>query len=333
MSLRATVARLSALCVASVALMAGQAQAQTVNLMLNWTPTADHSPLYFARAKGWYKEAGIDLNIEAGKGSALSAQRVGVGGANMGIADLPTAIQAVGKGADLKAVMVIYANSPQGFYWLKSSGIKDPKDFVGRKIGNPPGDAARLMWLAFAKTVGIDPASVNFVNVSPPAKVGALKSKSVDIISDFYNEHDLKVREFGDDLGFAPWRNLGVNVYGNSIIVNGAFLKSNPETVRKFMAVTQRAYDACVKDFEPCLKELTASVSGLTPDNQRDQWQRIKQLMRDGTTTKVALGAFDTNRVKADYELVRELIGVDKAFDPATLVTNEYLDKTIRMAP
>ncbi|WP_225780920.1 ABC transporter substrate-binding protein [Xenophilus sp. Marseille-Q4582] len=322
------------LCAAGLSLAAGVAQAaDNVSLMLNWTPTADHAPLYFARAKGWYKEAGIDLNIEAGKGSALSAQRVGVGGANLGIADLPTAMQAVGKGADLKAVMVIYANSPQGFYWLKSSGIQGPKDFAGRKIGNPPGDAARLMWPAFAKKNGIDAGGVNFVNVSPPAKVGALKSKSVDIISDFYNEHDLKVREFGDDLGFVSWRSVGVNVYGNSLVVNGAFLKSKPEAVRKFMAVTQRAYDACVKDFTPCLEALTASVSGLSPDNQRDQWERIKQLMRDDTTTKVALGAFDPARVKADYELVRELIGIEKAFDPAALVTNEYLDKGVRMAP
>ena len=60
--------------------------ADPMNLMLNWTPTADHAPIYFAKAKGWYTEAGIDLTIEAGKGSALSAQRVGSGGANLGIA-------------------------------------------------------------------------------------------------------------------------------------------------------------------------------------------------------------------------------------------------------
>lgn len=305
--------------------------ADPMNLMLNWTPTADHAPIYFAKAKGWYTEAGIDLTIEAGKGSALSAQRVGSGGANLGIADLPTAIQAVGKGADLKAIMVIYANSPQGFYWLKSSGINGPKDFVGRKIGNPPGDAARLMWPAFAKKVGIDPAGVNFVNISPPAKVGALKSKSVDIISDFYNEHDLKVREFGADLGFLPWRSVGVNVYGNSLVANGAYATANPERVKKFAAVTQRAYAACVKDFAPCLDALTASVSGLSPDNQRDQWERIKQLMRDDTTTKVALGAFDGARVKADYDLVQSLIGLDKPFEPASLFTNDYLDKNVRM--
>ncbi|MFC5610155.1 ABC transporter substrate-binding protein [Variovorax soli] len=305
--------------------------AEPMNLMLNWTPTADHSPIYFAKAKGWYAEAGIDLTIEAGKGSTVSAQRVGSGGANLGIADLPTAIQAVGKGADLKAIMVIYANSPQGFYWLKSSGIAGPKDFAGRKIGNPPGDAARLMWPAFAKKVGLDPVSVNFVNLSPQAKVGALKTKSVDIISDFYNEHDLKVREFGQDLGFVAWRDIGVNVYGNSLMVNGAYLAANGDRVKKFAAVTQRAYGACVKDFQPCLDALMASVSGLNADNQKDQWGRIKQLMRDETTTKVALGGFDGARVASDYELVKSLIGIDKSFDPAVLFTNDYLDKSIRM--
>jgi NitT/TauT family transport system substrate-binding protein len=305
---------------------------ESMTLMLNWTPTADHSPIYYARSQGWYKDAGIDLEIEAGKGSAVSAQRVGSGGSMMGISDLPTAMQARGKGADLTAVMVIYANSPQGFYWLKSSGIKGPKDFPGHKIGNPPGDAARLMWPAFAKKVGIDPGSVTFVNVSPPAKVAALKSKSVDIISDFYNEHDLKAREFGADLGFLPWREIGVNLYGNSLLVNSAYLAKNKELVGKFVAITQRAYDTCVKNFEPCLQSLMASVSGLNAANQRDQWGRIKQLMRDDTTEKVALGAFDTARVKSDYDLVQSLIGIDKTFDPATMVTNQFLDTRIKMS-
>ena len=306
--------------------------ADAMSLMLNWTPTADHSPIYYAKSKGWYGEAGIALTIETGRGSGVSALRVGSGGSNVGIADLPTAILAKGKGADLKAIMVIYANSPQGFYWLKSSGITSPKDFAGRKIGNPPGDAARLMWPAFAKKVGLETNDVTFVNISPPAKMGALKSKSVDIISDFYNEHDLKVREFGTDLGFVAWRSVGVNVYGNSFIANGAYLAANPERMKKFVAVTQRAYDACVKDFNPCLQALMSNVSGLSPENQRDQWERIKQLMRDDTTTKVALGGFDSARVKGDYDMVQSLIGIDKPFDPVNLFTNEYLDKNLRMS-
>ena len=49
----------------------------------------------------------------------------------------------VDAGADVVGVFNVYANSPQGLYWLKSSGIKSIKDFPGRSIGNPPGDAAR----------------------------------------------------------------------------------------------------------------------------------------------------------------------------------------------
>src|SRR5438093_476041 len=55
---------------------------------------------------------------------------------------------------------------------------------------------------AIAKQVGIDPGTVTFVNVSPQAKVASLKSHAIDITSDFYNDHDLKLREFGADLGF-----------------------------------------------------------------------------------------------------------------------------------
>ena len=51
----------------------------------------------------------------------------------------------------------VYANSPQGLYWLKSSGIKSVKDLAGKKIGNPAGDGARTIWPALAKANGMDP--------------------------------------------------------------------------------------------------------------------------------------------------------------------------------
>ena len=70
---------LSASIVAVLLSAAGARAQEKVNLVLNWVPTADHSPYFFAKQQGWYKQAGIDLNIEFGKGSALSAQKVGAG--------------------------------------------------------------------------------------------------------------------------------------------------------------------------------------------------------------------------------------------------------------
>ena len=324
------------LCIALLALAGGMlpgaaGAAEKLTLVLNWVPTADHSPYYYAKQQGWYEKAGIDLSIETGKGSGITSQRVGAGTAEIGIADLATALVAKSKGADLVAVMNVYANSPQGFYWLKSSGIKGPKDFPGHKIGNPPGDAARVMWPAFAKKAGIDPNSVTWVNISPQAKIPSLKSHAVDIITDFYNEHDLKVRDFGEDLGFLAWRDIGVNPYGNSVIVNGDFLKHHRDIVKNFVAVSQRAFAACVKDAEPCLKALFAEVSGLDDRVQHDQWNRIKELMRDPYTTTVALGWFDPKRMDSDYELVKTYFGLEKPFDIKSAYTDEFLDKSIKM--
>jgi NitT/TauT family transport system substrate-binding protein len=325
--------KLASAALAAAALLApvGALGKEKVNLVLNWVPTADHAPYYYAKAQGWYDEANIDLTIETGKGSGVSAQRVGAGTSEIGISDLATSLLARGKGAKLVAVMAVYANSPQGFYWLKSSGIGGPKDFPGKKIGNPPGDASRIMWPAFAKQVGIDPGSVSFVNVSPQAKVPSLKSRAIDITSDFYNEHDLKVREFGNDLSFLAWRDIGINPYGNSIIVNADYLEKKRDVVKAFTQVSQKAFAACVQDVAPCLKALMASVSGLDEANQRDQWKRIKELMRDPTTTSTALGAFDDQRVKNDFEMVKTYFGLEQPFEASAAFTNEFLDTSIKM--
>jgi NitT/TauT family transport system substrate-binding protein len=325
--------KLASAALAAAALLApvGALGKEKVNLVLNWVPTADHAPYYYAKAQGWYDEANIDLTIETGKGSGVSAQRVGAGTSEIGISDLATSLLARGKGAKLVAVMAVYANSPQGFYWLKSSGIGGPKNFPGKKIGNPPGDASRIMWPAFAKQVGIDPGSVSFVNVSPQAKVPSLKSRAIDITSDFYNEHDLKVREFGDDLSFLAWRDIGINPYGNSIIVNADYLEKKRDVVKAFTQVSQKAFAACVQDVAPCLKALMASVSGLDEANQRDQWNRIKELMRDPTTTSTALGAFEDQRVKNDLEMVKTYFGLEQPFEASAAFTNEFLDTSIKM--
>ncbi len=109
---------------------------------------------------------------------------------------------------------------------------------------------------------------MSWVNVGPTAKSAALKARTVEIISDFYNSHDIKLKEFGSDLGALNWKDIGLNPYGNSLIVNGAFLEKNPKLVEEFVRITQKAYAACVADFEPCLKALLEQVTGLDRDEQ-----------------------------------------------------------------
>jgi NitT/TauT family transport system substrate-binding protein len=318
---------------ALIALAAGPAAAQQkLDFILNWVPGGDHAPYYYAKKLGWYAKEGIDLNLEPGKGSALATQKVGAGANPIGLADMGGVLVAKSKGADTVAVFNVYANSPQGMYWLKSSGIKGIKDFPGKKIGNPAADGARTMWPALAKANGIDPKSVTWVNIDANAKLSALKSKAIDVTTSFYNIHHIFQRELGADMGFLAWRDVGLNPYGNSVIVNAAFLAKNKPAIDKFVKVTQRAFAACVKDPKPCVQALIDANGALSYDNEMVNWQLVEVLMSDKTSREIALGIHDDARMKADYELVRDYIGIDKPFDVKTTYTNEFLDRSIKMA-
>jgi NitT/TauT family transport system substrate-binding protein len=304
---------------------------ERVTFLLNWIAGGDHAPYYYAQKMGWYKKAGIDLTIIQGKGSVVAAQAAGVGADDFGLADMSTVLVAVGKGADEVAVMNVYANYPGGFYWLKSSGIKSVKDLAGKKIGNPPGDAARALWPALAKANGIDPKSVTWVNVSPGAKLAALKAKSVDAVTEFYNLHHVYKKALGDNMGYLAWKDAGINPYGNSIVVHGAFLKAHRTTVAEFVKVTQKAFATCVAEPKPCIEALVEANSGLKFANQMVNWQEVEQLMSDKTSQTQALGWFDPARMEKTYSLVKDYVGITKPFDVTKYYTNGFLDKSIKM--
>jgi NitT/TauT family transport system substrate-binding protein len=309
------------------------AAAQKLTFTLNWVAGGDHAPYFYAQKLGWYKEAGIDVDFETGRGSAASAQKVGAGTSQLGLSDMAGVLLFRGKGADLVGLMNVYANSPQGLYWLKSSGIKNLKDLAGKKIGNPAGDGARTMWPALAKANGVDPNSVTWVNIDANAKLGALKAKTIDATTSFFNLHHVFARELGDDMGFLAWKDAGVNMYGNSIIANGPWLKANREKAEKFVKVTQRAFGECVKTPDPCIKALVEANGALLYDNELLNWHLVTMLMNDETSRTMALGWHDDKRMETDYKLVDEYLKMEKPYDVKTAYTNEFLDKNLKMPP
>jgi NitT/TauT family transport system substrate-binding protein len=209
--------------------------------------------------------------------------------------------------------------------------MKSVKDLAGKKIGNPPGDAARALWPALAKANGVDPGSATWVNVGPAAKLAALKSGAVDAVTDFYNEHHTYKAQLGADMGYLAWKDAGVDPYGNSIAVNGAFLKAHRDTVAAFVKVTQKAFAACVADARPCIEALAEAASGLQVESQMVNWQEVEQLMSDPTSQADGLGWFDGKRMADTYDLVKTYVGIDKPLTVTGTYTNDFLDPAIKM--
>lgn len=309
---------------AALTLLALPAAAQEdVTVVLNWTAGGDHAPIYWARSQGWYEDAGIDLTIEEGRGSGAAVQSVGVGAAEFGIADMPTALQGRGAEADVVAIMALYANSPYGIYWVRGNGIDSYEDLAGRTIGNPPFDAARQMWPAIASAINVDPDSVEFVNIAPEAKVASLQSGVIDATTHFYNVHYIYERIFGDDMGFVALRDIGFNPYGNAFIVNGGYLAEHPDVVSAFVETTQRAYAACVADPDPCVAEL-ADAASQDPADVRANWDLVVELMTGANAGTQPLGYFDPSRMEATYGFVADSFDIIP-FDVTEGYSNDHL--------
>ena len=328
-----TISKLVLAALAGVALGVSPAAAQKLTFTLNWVAGGDHAPYFYAQKMGWYKDAGLDIDFETGRGSAASAQKVGAGTSQLGLSDMAGVLLFRGKGADLVGVMNVYANSAQGLYWLKSSGITGIKDLAGKKIGNPAGDGARTMFPALAKANGLDPNSVTWVNIDANAKLGALKSKTIDATTSFFNLHHVFARELGDDMGFVAWKDAGINPYGNSIIANGPWLAANRDKADKFVKITQKAFAECAKTPEPCIKALVEANGALLYDNELLNWHLVTILMSDDISRTVALGWHDDQRMANDYKLVDDYLHMEKPYDVKTAYTNEFLDKAVKMPP
>ncbi|HEX6143790.1 MAG TPA: ABC transporter substrate-binding protein [Geminicoccaceae bacterium] len=309
-------------------LPSGPRAAEDVTLVLNWVPGGDHAPIYWAKEQGNYADAGVDLTIEPGRGSGEAVQKVGAGAVEFGIADMATALQGRGQGADVVGVMSIYANNPYGIYWKKSSGIEDVQDLAGRKIGNPPFDAARQMWPAIADATGLE-GEVEWVNIKPDAKIQSLQAGVIDATTSFYNLHYIFEQVFGDDMGFVALRDIGFNPYGNSIIVNGSFLAENPEVVDAFVKTTQQAYATCLEDPKPCNEALAAAASQKLEDVQAN-WDLVVELMDHPVNREEALGWFDPARMEQDLKWVAASFDIE-SYDVGDAYTNAHLDKSVKM--
>src|SRR5260370_40483304 len=88
--------------------------ADKISVALNWVPGGDHAAMYYAKQLGWYKDANLDVDLEAGKSSVGVLQKVSHGLWQVGLAEMGGGLGASRKDANIVAVMNIYSNTAVG---------------------------------------------------------------------------------------------------------------------------------------------------------------------------------------------------------------------------
>jgi NitT/TauT family transport system substrate-binding protein len=227
------------------------------------------------------------------------------------------------------AVYVVLNSPPYSVITLKGKGINSPKDLEGRKIGAPEGDAPRRLFPVFAKAVGIDPAKVEWVSMSPPLREPSLVKGEVDAITGFYFTGYLNLLALnvnpGDIVAF-KYNDYGVELYGNAIIVRKDFMQSNPEAVAKFVRAVNRALKEVIADPE----KAADYVKQRDPLVDRNvELERLKLALSDNILTEEVrrngLGAVERTRLEKTIQSVVTAFNLPRTLSPDEVFTDRFL--------
>jgi len=239
----------------ALAVSFGAATAQTTPLkfQLDWRFEGPSAFFLVPVAKGYFKDAKLDVTVDAGNGSGGAVNRVASGAYDVGFADLAALMEFHANNPDAPnkpvAVMMVYNNTPASVMALKKSGIKTPADLAGKKLGAPVFDAGRRAFPIFAKANSV--GNVNWVSMDPPLRETMLVRGDVDAITGFTFTSLLNIEARGvkaDDVVVMQYPDFGVKLYGNAIIASPKLIKENPAALKAFLAAFAKGAKDVIAD-------------------------------------------------------------------------------------
>jgi NitT/TauT family transport system substrate-binding protein len=217
--------------------------ADAVSLRLNWLLSGVHSIFYYGVEKGFYKEAGIDLTIGEGQGSARTVQVVATGGDTFGLVDSGSIIAGAVRGAPVKAVLGIMNTSPYGISFRADAGVNTIADAVGKSIAATAGEATLALMPAVWKANNIDGSKVRILNVDGPGKLVAVMEKRTDGLLAGLEGQVIILNQKGLKQKVFSLAELGVNTVGLVITANDKTL-AKEDLVKRFVGATVKAINA-----------------------------------------------------------------------------------------
>jgi NitT/TauT family transport system substrate-binding protein len=308
------------------------ANAQTkIRFTLDWIPGATHSAFFVALQKGYYKAEGLDVSIDRGKGSAEVVRQLASDTYDMGFPDINVVLDFNSKnpGQAFPVLMSGYEQAPAAIIVLKSSGITEPKQLNGKRLGSAANDATFKLFPVFAGQTGIDVASMQIQNIEPSLREVLLVQGKVDAVPGQIFNSLLELQAKGvkeSDIGYFMYKDYGLQLYGNSVAASPRFLKEKPEAVKGFLRATVKGLQDIARDPELGVKAALAFEPLLNADIERERLRvALNCCILTENVKKSGYGDMDPERlgkmiaiISKAYNLPRQPT-VAEVFDPSYL--------------
>jgi NitT/TauT family transport system substrate-binding protein len=217
-----------------------------VTLAMGYIPSVQFAPFYVAQEKGYFKDAGLDVNFRYGFESDL-LKLVGTNELPFMIGSGEEVILGRSQGLPVRYVMRWYRKFPVVLFAKAAKGIKNPADLVGKRVGLPGlFGASYVGWQALVSASGLDPAKVNLQSIGF-TQGAAISQDQVDAALDYVVNGPVQLRLAGEELTVLPVSDY-IDLPSNGIITNEKIIKEQPELVRALVTATLRGLADTLKE-------------------------------------------------------------------------------------
>lgn len=304
--------------------------AEPVTFLIDWLPAGDKAAVYLGVEAGLFRQEGLDVTVQSGRGSSDVVTKLGTGAADMGTGGLAALLQAKAQsGVPVTAVMAVYTRQPDAIFTTGDSGVGSLKDLVGKTIATATFSSSNVAWPLVLKANGIPADGIRVLKVDPGALAPMLATGKVAATINWLTVAPAFVgplREVGKSFKALPWSEFGYEGYGLSIFASDRMLAKRPETVRRFLAAYARASEMATADPMAAARALKAAVPEVEVERAAEEWTASIPLIVNATARKDGMGAFEPALLATTWKWVAEAQGLQPgSFDPATAVTGAYL--------
>ncbi|MBV7273631.1 ABC transporter substrate-binding protein [Clostridiaceae bacterium UIB06] len=295
-----------------------------VKVILDWTPNTNHTGLYVAKDKGYYKEEGLDVEIiQPSEGAVGNLIAAGKGDFGVSYQEDLTYARTSDNPLPIKAIAAIIQHNTSGFAAPKSKNIKTVKDFEGKTYGGWGSPSEKAVLQAIMQKEGADFNKLKIVDMGSQDFFAATKS-NVDFawIYEGWTGIDAKLKNIPLDYIEVRKLNPDLDYYTPILISNENTLKNKPELVKKFMKATTKGYEYAMSNPEDAAGILVKNAPEIDKNLAVESQKYLKNKYKEDASRWGEMKATVWNnytKFLLDKKLINKNMKAEDAF------TNEFL--------
>jgi NitT/TauT family transport system substrate-binding protein len=284
--------------------------------LTNYVFLGRHAPFFVGVEKGFYREAGFEVDISPSTGSGSVIAALEGGKADFGIAEAAPVVQAIGKGARVKAFGVYMDASPSGLASL--TPYRTPESIAGRTIAASHTDSARVVLPILYDLKGLAQSDISFLSADPSIYFTLLLQGRAELVTASIDSDVPTLRRAAAPrtIYFSSFAEWGYDAFGYFLVTQADRIASSPEEVRAFAEATRRSVKYALENPEDAARILVSHNPTLDYDLMLAQWRQSILAIDTPFVRSQGYGTASADRLKRTIELVKRAFPIEKELTP-----------------